>query len=253
MIYKITVKGAVQGVGYRPFILKKATEYGLKGFVRNIGAAVDILVFGEEKIIIDFTRMLESEYPSGAFILSVEKTIIDKAEYDRYLDGLSSAFSNSNSIHNLEEPLQFTIIDSKEVDLSSELPVFLPDIGICDDCMSEMLDDSDRRYNYPLISCASCGPRISILDKLPYDRKTTAMIDFEMCPDCAREYKTGRRLHAQTISCHNCGPQYEIKYLSLRVEFYSKCLFTIAEINRMTASQTHKCHNPAFSCLQIFQ
>ena len=214
MIYKITVKGAVQGVGYRPFILKKATEYGLKGFVRNIGAAVDILVFGEEKTILDFVRMLKSEYPSGAFILSVEKKLIDKSDYDRYIDELSLDYTGLKLDRNLEEPLEFSIIDSREVDLSSELPVFLPDIGICDDCMSEMLDKKDRRYNYPLISCASCGPRISILNKLPYDRKTTAMIDFEMCPDCAREYKTGRRLHAQTISCHNCGPQYEIKYLS---------------------------------------
>lgn len=214
MIYKITVKGAVQGVGYRPFILTKATEYGLKGFVRNIGAAVDILVFGDDKRILDFTRMLKSEYPSGAFILDVEKEVIDRAEYDRYIEELSSDYPNLNLDFNSEEPLDFRIIDSKEANLSSELPVFLPDIGICDDCMSEMLDDKDRRYNYPLISCASCGPRISILDKLPYDRDTTAMIDFEMCPDCSREYKSGRRLHAQTISCHNCGPQYVIKYLS---------------------------------------
>ena len=103
------------------------------------------------------------------------------------------------------------IIVSKELDLSKDLPVFLPDIGICDECLTELLDVNDRRYRYPLISCASCGPRISILDKLPYDRDTTAMIDFDMCPECAAEYGKGRRRHAQTISCFSCGPQVELK------------------------------------------
>ncbi len=192
MIFKITVKGAVQGVGYRPFILKKATEYGLKGFVRNIGAAVDILVCGDEENILGFTSLIKSEYPAGAFILSVESKEISEDEVDP-------------SVYD-----EFKIIYSEELDLSSELPVFLPDIGICDDCLKEMLDKDDRRYRYPLISCVSCGPRISILNKLPYDRDTITMEDFEMCPSCASEYKKGRRTYAQTISCHDCGPQFEL-------------------------------------------
>lgn len=204
MICKITVKGAVQGVGYRPFILTKATEYGLKGFVRNIGAAVDILVSGEKSVIEDFTEMLKSEYPSGAFILNVEKRELSGNELDSYTGSL-----------NIDMDLNdFVIIRSEEIDLTSDLPVFLPDIGICDECMTEMLDEKNRRYRYPLISCASCGPRISILDKLPYDRDTTTMIDFGMCLECAGEYRLGRRRHAQTISCYSCGPQYELRYIS---------------------------------------
>ena len=203
MTYKITVKGAVQGVGYRPFILRKATEYGLSGFVRNIGAAVEILVIGDEDVISSFAGLLMSEYPAGAFILSVEKNKLDALEYEEYL--------NYSKVSKEKCESGFWIIDSGETNLTSEIPVFLPDIGICDDCMSEMLDKNNRRYRYPLISCASCGPRISILDKLPYDRDTTAMIDFEMCSECAAEYGKGRRRHAQTISCFDCGPQIELK------------------------------------------
>ena len=215
MIYKITVKGAVQGVGYRPFILTKATEYGLKGFVRNIGAAVDILVSGEESVIDAFAEMLKSEYPTGAFILSVTKDIFDKSQYEIYLEDVIKETDDS-SLQDLFdiENADFRIIESGNIDLTAELPVFLPDIGICNECMSEMLDALNRRYRYPLISCATCGPRISILNSFPYDRDTTTMIDFDMCPECKSEYRHGRRKHAQTISCYSCGPQYELRFLS---------------------------------------
>ena len=149
MILLIKVKGAVQGVGYRPFIAQKATEYGLKGYVKNIGAAVEILAAGDEDRLRAFSCLLKKEYPAGAFILDVE---------------ISEAKDESVEFE------EFSIVESADVDLSSELPVFLPDIGICDDCLSVMLDESNVRYGYPLISCASCGPRISIADALPYDR-----------------------------------------------------------------------------------
>ncbi len=192
MTIKITVKGAVQGVGYRPFIANKATEYDLKGYVKNIGAAVEILVSGDENKVYNFAHLVETEYPTGAFILDVQKEVISDTEARNRIDF-------------------FVIIESEKIDLGSELPVFLPDIGICDDCLNEMLDKSNRRYRYPLISCASCGPRFSILNSLPYDRDTTTMVDFEMCPSCKAEYLSGRRRHAQTISCFDCGPQYMFK------------------------------------------
>ncbi|SFB67119.1 carbamoyltransferase HypF [Butyrivibrio sp. YAB3001] len=204
MIANLTVKGAVQGVGYRPFILKKANEYGIKGFVKNIGAAVEILAIGEEAVLIAFSEMINSEYPTGAFILSVDFKELDEAAYISLL--------KSVEIHEDLRNSDFRIIESSQIDLSKELPVFLPDIGICDDCLSEMLSSKDRRYRYPLISCAVCGPRFSILNKLPYDRDTTTMIDFKMCPTCLSEYKNGRRHHAQTISCFDCGPQILLKY-----------------------------------------
>ncbi len=194
MIKIITVKGAVQGVGYRPFIADKATKYGLNGYVKNLGAAVEILVSGEEKDIDSFLRCIGNECPSGAFVLSVSSSEINISESE-----LKSVIKDS-----------FEIIESSSMDFSSELPVFLPDIGICDKCMSEMKDPSDRRYRYPLISCASCGPRLSIINKFPYDRDTTTMNPFKMCPSCASEYKSGRRRHAQTISCHDCGPQMKL-------------------------------------------
>ncbi len=223
MIEKITVKGAVQGVGYRPFILKKATEYQLRGFVQNIGAAVDILVIGEKDNIFHFINLIKCEYPSGAFIFDVENTELNSDEYLSYLNSLNidpGRYLNDGDqaviLKNDQNVSQnrFDIIPSSEIDLSKEISVFLPDIGICDDCLSEMLDLGDRRFNYPLISCATCGPRISILDKLPYDRDNTSMIDFKMCPKCFSEYKNGRRRHAQTISCFDCGPQIMIKFLN---------------------------------------
>lgn len=192
MTIKFIIKGAVQGIGYRPFIAKKATEYGLRGYVKNIGAAVEILVAGEDKNLREFANLVKNEYPAGAFILDVEEIELADSLSDKYKD--------------------FKIIGSTSSELSKELPVFSPDIGICDDCLEEMLDKSDRRYKYPLISCASCGPRISIADRLPYDRENTVMIDFDMCPTCAKEYSEGRRRHAQTISCHDCGPQMMLHY-----------------------------------------
>ena len=188
----ITVKGAVQGVGYRPFIAKCATEYGLKGNVKNIGAAVEILISGREADIASFICLLKNEMPLGANVLSVTEKEADPSLCDT--DG-------------------FSIIESSEINLSDEIPVFLPDIGICRDCMDELLDSRDRRYNHPLISCAVCGPRFSIINRLPYDRNTTTMDKYEMCPKCRAEYENGRRCYAQTISCHDCGPQMKFVYL----------------------------------------
>ena len=190
MTAEITVTGAVQGIGYRPYVAEIATEYGLQGNVRNSGGIVRILVRGEESVIRLFTDHLKNHFPAGAIIISVTcRTCRD----DRIKsDALASGF---------------IIIESEQGTFSKELPVFPPDIGICDDCMKEMLCLDNRRYHYPLISCASCGPRFSILRKLPYDRPVTTMDHFAMCPECQAEYGRGRRRHAQTISCHTCGPQ----------------------------------------------
>ncbi len=145
---------------------------------------MEIVISGEDKAVIEFISLIKNEVPAGGFVLSVD------------LEDCDNNFGK-----------QFEIIESSELDLSSEIPVFLPDIGICDDCMREMLDQNDRRYRYPLISCAVCGPRMSILNRLPYDRNTTTMEAFHMCPKCQMEYGAGRRHYAQTISCHDCGPQ----------------------------------------------
>lgn len=189
----ITVKGAVQGIGYRPFIAGIAVKYNIRGRVKNIGAAVEIFACGSASDLQRFEEYLRSECPPGGFILSVD---VKRTES---ISGVSS--------YSEKEPQEFEIVKSKESDLSSEIPVFLPDIGICSDCLKELLDRNNRRYRHPLISCAVCGPRLSILDNLPYDRENTKMKAFKMCPECSEEYQNGRRRYAQTISCHDCGPQ----------------------------------------------
>lgn len=185
----ITVKGAVQGIGYRPFIAGIAAQYNIRGFVKNIGASVEILSVGSDENVKAFIRRIQTDCPPGGFILSVDVRSNDKS---------------------FKEPQDFSILESDTLDLSSEIPVFLPDIGICDDCLNELLSSQDRRYRHPLISCAVCGPRLSILKSLPYDRDNTTMKPFPMCPECKSEYNLGRRKYAQTISCFNCGPQMEL-------------------------------------------
>ncbi len=166
---------------------------------------MEILAVGREADVLSFVELLKNEGPVGSIILDVKYEIIsDKGLNDRSFDEDFKTYIDTKD---------FRIIDSGDIELK-ELPVFLPDIGICDDCMEEMLDPKDRRYRYPLISCAGCGPRISILNKLPYDRETTTMEDFKMCPVCQKEYKIGRRTYAQTISCHDCGPQMLFEYPS---------------------------------------
>jgi hydrogenase maturation protein HypF len=204
MIKEITVKGAVQGVGYRPFVAEKAREFNITGYVKNMGAQVQILAIGGDENTEAFVYCIKREVPYGAFLLSVTEKDVDE---DAFSAAIKAGINEFGGLDQKDLYSDFYIIDSTDLDLSSEIPVFLPDIGICDDCMREMLDPNDRRYRYPLISCAVCGPRLSILDSFPYDRERTTMRDFDMCPSCKIEYDSGRRHYAQTISCHDCGPQ----------------------------------------------
>ena len=186
----IRVTGAVQGVGYRPFVAELANKYELSGEVKNLGGIVEIIAEGDEERISSFVDELKNSSPSGSIVLNV-----------------SMDYLGINEPEGLSRHSGFRIVrSSKEFD-KDYLPVFPPDIGICPECMKELQNEKDRRYRYPLISCASCGPRFTILKKLPYDRETTTMDVFSMCPECAAEYGKGRRRHAQTISCHECGPQ----------------------------------------------
>lgn len=186
---EITVKGAVQGIGYRPFVATLAEALEIAGSVRNQGGIVSIRAIGIRSQLEIFADRLRRECPAGGIILSVDEKVVKAAA-----DG--------------EENTSFSIAESQEEDLS-ELPAFPPDLGICEDCLREMEDPHNRRYRYGLISCVSCGPRWSILEAFPYDRERITMKKYPMCPVCRREY-TGEgncRRHAQTISCHDCGPQ----------------------------------------------
>ncbi len=183
---KITVRGAVQGIGYRPFAARLANKWNLTGTVRNSGGIVILEVTGERSRIDLLEDALRREVPAGGYVVSLTEEALAQEECSGEDD--------------------FRIVGSREEALA-ELPAFPPDLGICPDCRREMLDPSNRRFRYGLISCTVCGPRWSILDCFPYDRDHTAMRAFPLCPSCGKEYAAGRRRHAQTISCHDCGPQ----------------------------------------------
>ncbi len=190
----IRVTGAVQGVGYRPFVAELASKYQLSGEVKNCGGIVEIIAVGDDDKVRTFHEDLKAISPHGSIVLNVSLQEIKEYEPEGY-----NAFSG------------FHIVESSKRDETNALPVFPPDIGICPDCLRELFDKNDRRYRYPLISCTSCGPRYSILKGLPYDRENITMDVYPMCPSCEKEYKEGRRRHAQTISCHDCGPQMILK------------------------------------------
>jgi len=184
---RINVTGIVQGVGFRPFVYRTAVRNGLAGYVRNRGdAGVEILLEGEEKGIQNFLRDLKEKKPPLAQIHEV----------------ITTRLKGKNQHAN------FTIYkSSQETELSGS--VIPPDIAICDDCLRELRDPKDHRYEYFFITCTNCGPRFTIIERLPYDRENTTMREFPMCSFCQKEYsdQLNRRFHAQTVACPACGPK----------------------------------------------
>ncbi|RLF21078.1 MAG: carbamoyltransferase HypF, partial [Thermoprotei archaeon] len=182
----IKVVGVVQGVGFRPFVHRLAIRLGLSGYVRNKGGVeVEVFVEGEEDALRKFLRALLEEKPPTA---EIEDVVVEEVGPRGYR--------------------QFVIKRSAyESDLLSIIP---PDFSICDQCLKEILDPSSRWYRYPFNSCAWCGPRFTIIEKVPYDRENTSMRDFPLCSICLSEYEdlnNVRRYHAQGISCPICGPK----------------------------------------------
>ncbi len=183
----LLVRGIVQGVGFRPFIYRLAAELGLRGKVFNTTEGVRIEVEGDEAILGEFTRAVRQHPPPLAFIRSIE---ISEGAMSGYVD--------------------FTIAVSES---SSSRSAFVsPDIALCDDCLREVLDPGDFRHHYPFITCTNCGPRFSIVDDIPYDRKNTSMAAFPMCRICEGEYRDplNRRFHAQPNACPACGPRLSL-------------------------------------------
>ncbi|HEY0790946.1 MAG TPA: carbamoyltransferase HypF [Chthoniobacterales bacterium] len=183
---KITVRGAVQGVGFRPHVYRLATELGLQGWVVNSSAGVLIEVEGAPGPLRHFLLRLEQEKPPRAVLQGVECSILDPVGYE----GFSIRFSD---------------------DHGPKTVLILPDVATCADCLQEVFEPKNRRYGYPFTNCTNCGPRFSILEALPYDRPNTSMRAFSLCADCAREYHDprDRRFHAQPNACPRCGPQLE--------------------------------------------
>ncbi|SFO11240.1 hydrogenase maturation protein HypF [Pseudobutyrivibrio sp. UC1225] len=203
MIKKYIIKGLVQGIGYRPFVAKLAEELNIDGYVRNTGGIVTVVACGETEKLDQFRQKLSSDVPTGGFITSIEEEEIESHKIER------------QEIESQKIELGFRIIESDK-DAEKNLPLIPADIATCDKCKAELFDKKNRRYGHPFISCTVCGPRYSIIEKLPYDRDTITMKDFEMCPECQTEYiaKNDRRRHAQTIACKECGPR--LKFASLK-------------------------------------
>ena len=185
----ISVKGIVQGVGFRPFVHGLATRLNLHGWVCNTSGGVEIVIQGQESNVDHFIQSLRAEAPLRAKINSM--AVFDELESRKY-----STFDIRSSNEHL------TMDQSVQVD-----------IGVCPDCERELFNPRDRRYLYPFINCANCGPRFTVTQDIPYDRLTTTMSAFPMCGRCHAEFgdPQGRRFHAQSIACPECGPFVELR------------------------------------------
>ena len=179
----IRIKGIVQGVGFRPFVYQNAHVHRLNGFVFNDSEGVVAEVEGCEENIEVFLELLQIDAPP---LSRIDEIIVE----DIPANGQSG----------------FTIIESQNK--SSAFTMLPPDVSLCESCKKEMQDPNNRRYNYPFINCTDCGPRYTIINTLPYDRKNTSMHTFTMCEACKKEYEdpANRRYHAEPISCPDCGP-----------------------------------------------
>ncbi len=181
---RINIQGVVQGVGFRPFLYSLADVHGLVGRVSNTAKGVDLFVEGPEKAIAAFVQDITAKKPILSRIIAIDIQ---------------------------EEPCQgfsqFEIVKSKGGD--HRFTLISPDVSICPDCLHELQDPGDRRFEYPFINCTNCGPRYTIIADIPYDRPNTSMKDFPMCPACRAEYENplDRRFHAQPNACPVCGPQ----------------------------------------------
>ena len=181
---QIRVYGIVQGVGFRPTVSRHAATHQIRGSVSNKGPYVEIFAQGPEEAVDGFISDIENKPPKRAAILKM----------------------NIEPVEEAEDFTEFAIIESEKT--KGEIFVS-PDIAICDECKEEMFDPKNRRYLHPFINCTCCGPRLTILDALPYDRERTSMKEFPMCPDCAKEYydPATRRYDAQPVCCNECGPE----------------------------------------------
>lgn len=182
----IRVYGIVQGVGFRPFVSREASDLGLCGTVANKGSYVEIHAQGSEKAVDELKKALESRPPERSVIMEIISAHFDEPPFD-----------------------SFEIIDSEK----EKGDIFVsPDIAVCEKCKAELFDKTNRRYLHPFINCTQCGPRLTIMDSMPYDRVRTTMADFPMCKDCEEEYTdpATRRYDAQPVCCNKCGPEVYI-------------------------------------------
>ncbi len=186
---QISVRGVVQGVGFRPFIYQLANKHDLKGWVCNTSEDVKIEVEGDTESIEQFLQDLTTKTPPRASIDRVTT---------QHFPGRPRQYDTFEIRHSVAEEGKYQLLS--------------PDIATCNDCLSEILSPDDRRYRYPFTNCTNCGPRFTIIEDIPYDRPKTTMRQFRMCPECQSEYDDplNRRFHAQPNSCPVCGPALQL-------------------------------------------
>jgi len=186
--FEIVISGAVQGVGFRPFIYRLAGRMNICGWVSNTSSGVLIRAESDKEKIYDFISRIYEGKPHSAVIESIQ---VEESEYSG-IEGFEIKESSSGTAKNV---------------------VILADIATCPDCLEELFNPKDRRYLYPFINCTQCGPRFTIIKDVPYDRAGTTMDSFEMCDRCKKEYNdpNNRRFHAQPDACWECGPQIELR------------------------------------------
>ena len=191
-IMQLKVYGCVQGVGFRPFVYKIATELGYSGYVRNNGSNVEIVLDGD---VNKFLKEFNAQLPPLAVVERIEQ------------------FDEINAIElmkqNSVQSGDFKILLSTEGARESAIP---PDTALCSDCLRELFKPNDRRFQYPFINCTNCGARFSVISDMPYDRDKTSMEKFKLCEECNSEFTdpVNRRMHAQTISCPTDGPSFSL-------------------------------------------
>src|ERR1700722_9283266 len=183
--YYVKISGVVQGVGFRPFIYRLARENNLKGWVVNSEEGVEIHLEGEEEPLQSFLAEMRSQRPRAATIIEV---LTEPAEAAGF-----TAFTIRDSTSHRQPTVRIS-----------------PDLPVCENCLRELFDAQDRRYLYPFINCTNCGPRYSVIRRLPYDRLNTTMAGWPLDQQCATEYRdpANRRFHAQPVACPACGPAY---------------------------------------------
>ena len=181
---RIEVSGAVQGVGFRPFVYRLAADLELAGWVLNSSAGVVLEVEGPARLLTQFARRLRDEAPPRSRIREIRESTLPPVPYD----GFEIRFSDSEGARTV---------------------LVLPDVATCPDCLSDVTDPENRRFAYPFTNCTNCGPRFTIVRSLPYDRPNTTMAAFPLCPECRAEYEDplDRRFHAQPNACPGCGPK----------------------------------------------
>jgi len=191
---RLSVRGVVQGVGFRPFVYSLAGRCGVTGWVRNTSAGVEILAAGSRAAVGGFVEALPREAPARSHIAAYE---VRDVPAGGATDG-PAAGDGFVILESAADPAAYQLVS--------------PDIALCDDCRRELLDPGDRRHDYPFTNCTNCGPRFTIIEDLPYDRERTTMRVFPLCPACRAEYEdpSDRRFHAEPNACPVCGPRVRL-------------------------------------------